>query len=88
MPPTMMSLNACEVKVDSIMVFHNTLANFVPIYMFMIETEYFVLATCIINSDCEADKFCEIFTGECKWREGEGGKIILFYIAFWIAGEN
>ena len=37
------------------------------------KTEYFVLATCIINKDCEAEKFCDISTGECKWREGEEG---------------
>ena len=68
----MMFLNACEVNY----IFYNVfdISCYVHIHASLYDkTEYFVLATCIINKDCEAEKFCDISTGECKWREGEEG---------------
>ena len=69
----MMFLNACEVNY----IFYNVFdisCKIVHIHALLYsKIEYFVLATCIINKDCEAEKFCDISTGECKWREGEEG---------------
>ena len=56
------------------------LKKYIYMHFRMIILNIFVLATCIINKDCEAEKYCEISTGQCKWRGGEDGSYFALYV--------